>query len=107
MQWVLGNRELPLVTKHTLTQIFIKIMHDIVLEISILGINSQNWITGSCLELLQKSLKIQYIFQKFLCMADGPNKSDFLKLKFFLFRPFFDLFSNMMDQKNDPSQKSS
>ena len=100
------NREPPVVTKHALTQIFIKYMHDIVLEISILDINSQNWITGSCLELLQKSLKIQYIFQKFLCMADGPQKTDFWIPKNFLFRPFFDLFSHMMDQKNGRSQKS-
>ena len=54
-------REPPLVTKHTLTQIFINCMHYIVLEISILHINSQNWIDWSCLKLLQKTLKIQYI----------------------------------------------
>ena len=47
----LMTREPPLVTKHTLTQIFIKYMHDIVLQISFLDINSQNWITGSCLNL--------------------------------------------------------
>ena len=99
-------RELPLVTKHALTQIFMKYMHDIVLEISFLDINSQNWITGSHLKLLLKSLKIQYIFQKFLCMADGPHKTDFWIPKKFLFRPFFDLFSHMMDQKNGRSQKS-
>ena len=80
-------------------------MHDIVLEISILDINSQNWITGSCLELLQKSLKIQYIFQKFLCMADGPDKTDFWTPKNFLFEPIFDLFSNMMDQKMTRAKK--
>ena len=39
-------------------------------------------------------------------MADGPNKSDFSIPQSFLFWPFFDLFSNMMDQKNYPSQKS-
>ena len=80
-------------------------MHDIVLEISISDINSQNWITGSRLKLLQKSLKIQYIFQKFLCTADGPDRTDFWIQKKFLFRPFFDHFSNMMDRKNAPSQK--
>ena len=74
---IVSIREPPLVTKHTLTHIFIKYMHDIVLEISISDINSQNWITGSHLKLLQKSLKIQYIFQKFLCMANGPDKTDF------------------------------
>ena len=45
----IDSRELPLVTKHTLTQIFIKCVPDIVLEISILDINSQNWIDWSCL----------------------------------------------------------
>ena len=39
-------------------------------------------------------------------MADGPQKTDFWIPKKFLFRPFFDLFSNMMDRKNAPSQKS-
>ena len=73
----LDNREPPLDPKIKATQIFIKYVHDIVLEISILDINSQNWITGSHLKLLKKSLKIQYIFQKFLCMADGPDKTDF------------------------------
>ena len=58
-------------------------MHDIVLEISFLDINSQNWITGSHLKLMLKSLKIQYIFQKSLCMANRPNKTDFWTPKFF------------------------
>ena len=80
-------------------------MHDIVLEISFLDINSQNWITGSHLKLLLKSLKIQYIFQKFLCMADGPQKTDFWIPKIFLFQPFFDLFSHMMDQKMAGAKK--
>ena len=87
LSWM-SSRELPLVTKHTLTQIFIKYMHDIVLQISFLDINSQNWITGSHLKLLQKSLKIQYIFQKFLCMADGPDRTDFWIQKFFCSGPF-------------------
>ena len=54
------TRKLPLVTKHTLTQIFIKYMHDIVLQISFLDINSQNWITGSCLKLWQEMAKTQW-----------------------------------------------
>ena len=41
------------------TLIFIKYMHDIVLKISFLDTNSQNWSNGSHLKLLQKSLKIQ------------------------------------------------
>ena len=76
-EYILSVREPPLVTKHTLTQIFVKYMHDIVLEISILDINSKNWITGSQLKLLQKSLKIQYIFQRFLHVVDRHEKSDF------------------------------
>ena len=73
----MDNRETSLDSNPKSTQIFIKYMHDIVLEISFLDINSQNWITGSHLKLMLKSLKIQYIFQKFLCMADGPDKTDF------------------------------
>ena len=99
------SRETSLDSNPKSTQIFIKYMHDIVLEISFLDINSQNWITGSHLNLLLKSLKIQYICQKFFCMADGHEKTDFWIPKKFLFRPFFDLFSNMMDQKNGRSQK--
>ena len=60
-------------------------MYDIVLEISFLDVDSQNWNTASHLKLLPKSLTIRY--------------------KFFLFRPFFDLFFKFDDQKNAPSQK--
>ena len=38
-------------------------------------------------------------------MADGPDKTDFWTPKNFLFRPFFDLFSNMMDQKMTRAKK--
>ena len=98
-------RETSLDSNPKSTQIFIKYMHDIVLQISFLDINSQNWITGSHLKLLQKSLKIQYIFQKFLCMANGPDIIDFLIPKNLCSGPFLIFFSNMMDQKNAPSQK--
>ena len=81
-------------------------MYDIVLEISFLDLNNGPNLSRSNLKLLQKSVKIQYIFQKFLCMADGHDGYDFLIEIFFWFRPFFDLFLSMMDQKNDPSQKS-
>ena len=70
------------------TLIFIKYMHDIVLKISFLDTNSQNWSNGSHLKLLQKSLKIQYIFKKFLCTTDGPDKTDFWIQKFFCSGPF-------------------
>ena len=102
----MNSRETSLDSNPKSTQIFIKYMHDIVLEISFLDINSQNWITGSHLKLLLKSLKTQYIFQKFLCMADRPHKTDFWIATNFLFRPFFDLFFHIMDQKKGRSQKS-
>ena len=73
-------------------------MHDIVFEISFLDINSQNWITGSHLKLMLKSLKIQYIFQKFLCTTDGPDKTDFWIPKKILLGPFFDLFEAALAQ---------
>ena len=63
-------------------------IYDIVLQISFLDINSQNWNTGSHLKLLQKSLKIQYIFQKFLCTTDGPDKTEYWIQKFFCSGPF-------------------
>ena len=56
--------------------------------------------------LWQKSVKMQYRFQKFLHMVDRHDITDFWIQKFFWLRPFFDIFFNMMDQKNDPSQKS-
>ena len=96
----------PLSGDQEATQIFINYMHDIVLEISFLDLNNSPNLSPSNWKLLQKSLKIQYIFQKFLCMADRHDGYDFLIENFFWFRPFFDLFSSMMDQKNDPSQKS-
>ena len=40
--------------------IFIKYMHDIVLKISFLDINSQNWNTGGHLKLWQEIVKIQH-----------------------------------------------
>ena len=53
------NRETSLDSNPKSTQIFIKYMHDIVLEISFLDINSQNCINGSCLKLWQVIVKIQ------------------------------------------------
>ena len=43
-------------------------------------------------KLLQKSLKIQYIFQKFLCTADGLNRTDFWIQNFFWLGPFLTFF---------------
>ena len=91
--WIL-SRETSVDSNSKLTQIFIKYMHDIVLEISFLDINSQNWITGSHLKLLPKSLKIQYIFQKFLCTAYGPNRYDFWIHFFFVPGHFWSIFEN-------------
>ena len=87
------------------TLIFIKYMYDIVLKISFLDTNSQNWNNGSHLKLLQKSLKIQYIFQKFLCTADGPDRTDFWIQKFFWLGLFFYLFLNLMDRKIPRAKK--
>ena len=56
--------------------------------------------------LWQKSVKIQYRFQKFLRMVDRHDITDFWIQKFFWLGPFFDLFFNLMDRKNAPSQKS-
>ena len=38
-------------------------------------------------------------------MADGPDRTDFWIQKKIFVPDFFDHFSNMMDQKNAPSQK--
>ena len=46
-----SSRSGPLLPNDILTQIFIKYMHDIVLKISFLDINSQNWNTGGHLKL--------------------------------------------------------
>ena len=43
----LNSRETSLDSNPKATQIFIKYMHDIVLKISFLDINSQNWITAT------------------------------------------------------------
>ena len=88
------------------TLIFIKYMHDIVLKISFLDTNSQNWSNGSHLKLLQKSLKIQYIFQKFLCTADGPDRTDFWIQKIFLFRPFLIIFQIWWIKKMPRAKKN-
>ena len=93
----------PVVGNQEAAQIFINYMYDIVLEISFLDINTGPNLSRSNLKLLQKSVKIQYIFQKFLRMANRHDEANFLIEKIFWFRPFFDLFSSMMDQKNDPS----
>ena len=44
------TREGPVFGNQEAVQIFIKYIYDIVLKISVLDINSQNWITGSCLK---------------------------------------------------------
>ena len=74
--WLQGS----VVENQELTQNFIKYMHDIVLEISFLDINSQNWITGSCLKFWQKvwiySTRVNK-HQIFLDVVDRHEKSDF------------------------------
>ena len=66
----------------------------------------QNWSNVGHMRLCQKSFKIQYIFEKFLRKVNRHNTSDFWIQKFFWLGPFFDLFLNLMDRKNAPSQKS-
>ena len=61
---VLQIRAHPVHLKSLLTRIFIKYIHDIVLQISFLDIYSQNWITGSCLKLWQVSVKIRRWYEK-------------------------------------------
>ena len=86
------SREPPLVTKHALTQIFIKYMYDIVLEISILDINSQNWITGSCLKLWWEMAKTQWMcdqISNILSHGWRAWKNWFFRLTTFLARVIF------------------
>ena len=54
------SREGSVVENQELTQNFIKYMHDIVLKISFLDVNSQNWNTGSHLKLWQVIVKIRH-----------------------------------------------
>ena len=53
-------------------------MYDIVLEISFLDLNNGPNFSLSNWKLLQKSVKIQYIFQKFLRMANRHEEANFL-----------------------------
>merc|ERR1739836_63897 len=101
---IMVTREGPVSGNQEAAQIFIKYMYDIVLVISFLDINSQNWINVGHMTLCQKSFKIQYIFEKFLRKVNRHDTSDFCIQKFFRLGPFFDLFLNLMDQKNAPSQ---
>ena len=67
-------------------------MYDIVLEISFLDINIGPNLSPSNLKLLQKSVKIQYIFQKFLRMANRHDEANFLIEKIFGSGPFLIFF---------------
>ena len=64
-------------------------MYDIVLEISFLDINDWPNLSRSNRKLLQKSVKIQYIFQKFLRMANRHDEANFLIENFFLVPALF------------------
>ena len=87
---------------HNLSLIFIKYMYDIVLEISFLDINSQNWNTGSCLKLWQVIVKIQHWCEG---MSNIPLrdwracKNWFFTLIFFYSGHFFDPSYLKKDQK--------
>ena len=53
------NRECSVVENQELIQIFLRYMHDMVLKISFLDINPQNWNSGRHWKLWQEMLKIQ------------------------------------------------
>ena len=55
--------------------------------------------------LWQKSIKIQYRLQKFLCLVDRHDITDFRIQKFFGLGPFFDLFLKFDGSKKCPEQK--
>ena len=62
-------------------------MYDLVLEISFLDINSQNWIPAAIWNSgpkLQKYNTSVNEYQIFLCVVDGHVKSDFFMLTIFL-----------------------
>ena len=44
-------------------------------------------------------------FQKFLCVVDRHEKTNFCVLELFWLRLFFDLFSDLMDQKMAGAKK--
>ena len=72
--------------------IFIKYMHDIVLKISFLDINSQNWNTGGHLKLWQEIVRIRHWceqFQIFHLVVDGHVKTNFFLLTTFWALAFF------------------
>ena len=96
----------PVVGNQEAAHIFINYMYDIVLEISFLDINTGPNLSRSNLKLLQKSVKIQYIFQKFLCMADGPDRTDFWIQKNFLFLPFLIIFQIWWIKKMPRAKKN-
>ena len=57
---VLNNNTSSVPENQESTLIFIKYMHDIVLKISFLDTNSQNWSNGSHLKLWQVIVKIRH-----------------------------------------------
>ena len=83
-------------------------MHDIVLQISFLDINSQNWITGSCLKLWQVSVKIRRWCEK---ISNIPShgwracKNWFFMLATFLARGIFLIHHIWKKIKKGPEQK--
>ena len=107
---VLTSRETSLVTKHKSTQIFIKYIHDIVLQISFLDIYSQNWITGSCLKLWQVIVKIRHWCEKISNISSRgwrACKNWFFMFTIFLCRGIFLIHHIWKKVKKGPEQKFS
>ena len=65
----------------------------------------QNWNTGGHFKLLQKSVKIQYIFQKFVCTVDGHDRNDFWIQKKFGSGHFFIFFQISWIEKMPRAKK--
>ena len=77
--YYIATREGMVSGNQKVTKIFIKYMHEIVLHISFLDINSQNWNSASHLNLLQKIHKGVNRHQIFLHVVDRHKKTDFLR----------------------------
>ena len=65
----------------------------------------QNWNTGGHLKLWQKSVKIQNILEKFLCMVDGHDITDFWIQKIFVSDHFWSFFKCISSIEKIPGAK--
>ena len=91
------------------TLIFIKYMHDIVLKISFLDTNSQNWSNGSHLKLWQVIVKIRHRCERIsniLSRGWRACKNWFFMLTTFLAWGIFSIHQIKKRSKKGPSQKN-